>query len=99
MFGDKKRLIQGLVDELSDAYKQRDDAIHQLHALEATRIRYSVPTDLGVRPIYDMPLIFGILQSKLMPNKGYDMPAGTLEIVSAYISPVLIYEEPDDNVD
>jgi hypothetical protein len=96
MLGRKRAIIKALIKELDKTHQEKAEALHQLMSLEATRIRYSVPTELGYRPVYDAPLINTLLMSKFTGGQGIEMPAGFLELVTKYASPAVEYAGEED---
>lgn len=106
MFGNKQRQINLLTNDLWKAGEtinrqnnRRDELVRMVSALRATRITYSVSTDMGWRPVYSMPLDMCLLAMKFTGQNGNDMPAGKLEIVSDWISPSMEYTEPMDGTE
>lgn len=42
----------------------------EIQELKSTRIRISVPTELGVKPVYDVPIEYAIIQSLFSGSGG-----------------------------
>jgi hypothetical protein len=59
----KSQRIAELLDE-------NDKLQREVSELKDSRIRISVPTELGVRPVYDCPLEFAILQNIFAGGNG-----------------------------
>lgn len=69
----------------------------RLSQLRATRIRVSVPTELGVKPLYDVELEYAIMLTNMMHGSGpgYKVEGMHVEVISQY-SPLMIPEEEDE---
>jgi hypothetical protein len=89
MFGKKAQEIRNLKGELAIA----NDRLSQLRA---TRIRINVPTELGVRPIYDVELEYAIMLTNMLHGgqPGYQVEGMHVEVISQY-SPLMEANEGD----
>ena len=70
--------------------------LDRLTQLKNTRIRYSVKINLGVIPVWDVPIEYAIMQTHMQGGQGRELPAGTLEIISQY-TPLMATDEPDED--
>lgn len=86
-----RRQLKARIRELSSDLAESDIRLAQLRA---SHIRISVPTELGVRPLYDVEIEYAIMLTKMMngAQPGYKVQGMTVEVISEY-NPVMI---PDD---
>jgi hypothetical protein len=72
----------------------------RLNQLRHTRIRVSIPTTLGIKPIYDVPLEYAIMKTNMNngTQPGYQVEGMGIEVISQY-SPLTIPEDKECDVD
>jgi hypothetical protein len=72
----------------------------RLNQLRHTRIRVSVPTSLGIKPIYDVQLEYAIMQTNMHygGQPGYQVQGMGIEVISQY-SPLTIPQDKECDID
>jgi hypothetical protein len=95
MFGRKAREEAKRMRELRGEIAVLTDRLSQLRH---TRIRYSIRTDLGIAPIWDVELEYAIMLTNMHGGNGRALPSGQLEIISQY-TPLMVTEPGDEDYD
>lgn len=73
----------------------------RLAQLRGTRIRVSIPTDLGVKPLFDVDIESAIMLTNMMhgAEPAYRIEGMHVEVISQY-SPLMVNDErTEDNAD
>ena len=91
MFG--RKALKARIRELSSDLAVSDIRLAQLRE---TQIVISVPTELGVRPLYQVNLEYAIMLTNMMhgAEPGYKVEGMTVEVKSQY-TPLTIPDEED----
>jgi hypothetical protein len=97
MFGRKAR-IKYLEQELKWYKGKLSIADIRLAQMRNTIIRVSVPTPLGVRPVYDVELEYAIMLTNMMKGAepGYKVEGMHVEVISEY-TPLYIPDRGDED--
>lgn len=75
-----KKRLQKYLEALTEA----ELYISSLQKLKHTRIRVSVPTQLGIRPVWDVDLTFAILCTIMEGGQGKRIGDVIIEVISEY---------------
>lgn len=92
MFRRKQEFTDWESERIRELRAERAILQDRIRQLIGTRIRVSVPTDMGIRPIWDVPLDYAIMQTNMQGGQGRELPACLMEIISQY-TPLLIPDE------
>jgi hypothetical protein len=94
MFGEKAKEIRILRDIRDEQSKVIAVLRRNNSELKATRIRVSVATDLGVKPVFDVEMEYAIMLNNVAGGEGRKFGEWILEIISQY-RPVFEADDSD----
>ena len=96
MFGKRAKEDEARMRDLRAEIAILTDRLSQLRH---TRIRVSVPTELGVRPLYDVDIESAIMMTNMRhgADPGYKVEGMHVEVISQY-TPLLIGDDDADNI-
>jgi len=91
MWCKKAKTITCLRGQLNDLSRRHEQ-------LKRTRFRISIPTQMGIRPLWDVDMEYAILLTNMMGGQGKNIEGLNVEVITDY-TPELTWDEGDREYD